>query len=32
MGNGLRVRMRDITVPIRVGGRHWGAFRTCYKL
>ena len=32
MGNGLKVRMREIDVPIRVGGRHWGGFRTAYKL
>ena len=32
MGNGVRIRMREIDVPIRVAGRHWGAFRTAYKL
>ncbi|WP_420968708.1 methyl-accepting chemotaxis protein [Bradyrhizobium sp. B120] len=32
MGNGTTVMMREIDVPIRVGGRHWGAFRTAYKL
>lgn len=32
MGNGVRVRMREICVPIRVDGRHWGAFRTAYVL
>jgi len=32
MGNGVTVMMREIDVPIRVGGRHWGAFRTAYKL
>lgn len=32
MGNGMTVMMREIDVPIRVGGRHWGAFRTAYKL
>jgi len=32
MGNGITVMMREIDVPIRVGGRHWGAFRTAYKL
>jgi len=32
MGNGVRVRMREIDVPIRAAGRHWGAFRTAYKL
>jgi methyl-accepting chemotaxis protein len=24
--------MREIDVPIRVRGRHWGGFRTAYKL
>jgi methyl-accepting chemotaxis protein len=24
--------MREIDVPIRVKGRHWGGFRTAYKL
>jgi hypothetical protein len=24
--------MREIDVPIRVNGRHWGGFRTAYKL
>jgi len=32
MGNGLTVMMREIDVPIRVHGRHWGGFRTAYKL
>ena len=32
MGNGVRVRMREIDVPIRVGGKHWGNFRTAYVL
>ena len=32
MGNGVTVWMREIDVPIRVRGRHWGAFRTAYKL
>jgi methyl-accepting chemotaxis protein len=32
MGNGVRVRMREIDVPIRVDGRHWGGFRTAYAL
>jgi methyl-accepting chemotaxis protein len=32
MGNGNTVMMREIDVPIRVRGRHWGAFRTAYKL
>jgi methyl-accepting chemotaxis protein len=32
MGNGITVMMREIDVPIRVRGRHWGGFRTAYKL
>lgn len=32
MGNGVKIRMREIDVPIRVAGRHWGGFRTAYKL
>jgi methyl-accepting chemotaxis protein len=32
MGNGNTVLMREIDVPIRVQGRHWGGFRTAYKL
>lgn len=32
MGNGQRIMMREIDVPIRVAGRHWGGFRMAYKL
>ncbi len=32
MGNGHTVMMREIDVPIRVHGRHWGGFRTAYKI
>jgi methyl-accepting chemotaxis protein len=32
MGNGITVMMREIDVPVRVNGRHWGGFRTAYKL
>jgi methyl-accepting chemotaxis protein len=32
MGSGITVMMREIDVPIRVQGRHWGGFRTAYKL
>ncbi|WP_315835558.1 methyl-accepting chemotaxis protein [Bradyrhizobium prioriisuperbiae] len=32
MGNGVKIRMREIDVPIRIAGRHWGGFRTAYKL
>jgi methyl-accepting chemotaxis protein len=32
MGNGQTVMMREIDVPVRVNGRHWGGFRTAYKM
>jgi methyl-accepting chemotaxis protein len=32
MGGGNTVMMREIDVPVRVRGRHWGGFRTAYKL
>jgi len=32
MGNGKTIMMREIDVPVRVKGRHWGGFRTAYKL
>ena len=32
MGNGKTIMMREIDVPIRVHGRHWGGFRTAYRL
>ncbi|MBN8961320.1 MAG: methyl-accepting chemotaxis protein [Rhizobiales bacterium] len=32
MGNGVTVMMCEIDVPIWVQGRHWGGFRTAYKL
>ena len=32
MGDGVTIMMREIDVPIRVQGRHWGGFRTAYKL
>jgi methyl-accepting chemotaxis protein len=32
MGNGKTIMMREIDVPIRVQGRHWGGLRTAYKL
>ena len=31
MGNGVIVMMREIDVPIRVFGKHWGGFRSAYK-
>ena len=32
MGGGNIVMMREIDVPVKVRGRHWGGFRTAYKL
>lgn len=32
MGGGQTVMMREIDVPVRVQGRHWGGFRSAYKL
>jgi methyl-accepting chemotaxis protein len=32
MGNGQTIMMREIDVPITVDSRHWGGFRTAYKL
>lgn len=32
MGGGVVVVMREIDTPIRVFGKHWGAFRTAYKI
>jgi methyl-accepting chemotaxis protein len=32
MGNGNTVMMREIDVPVKVRGRHWGGFRTAYRL
>jgi len=32
MGNGKTIMMREIDVPVRVNGRHWGGFRTAYRL
>jgi methyl-accepting chemotaxis protein len=32
MGNGLTVMTREIDAPIRVFGKHWGGFRSSYKL
>ena len=32
MGNGVVVMMREIDAPIRVLGKHWGGFRTAYKI
>ena len=32
MGGGNFVIMKDVSVPIRVDGRHWGAVRLAYKV
>jgi methyl-accepting chemotaxis protein len=32
MGNGVTVMTREIDAPIRVFGKHWGGFRSSYKL
>ena len=32
MGNGNTVWMKEIDAPIHINGRHWGGFRTAYKL
>lgn len=32
MGGGVIVVMREIDVPIRIFGKHWGGFRTAYKI
>jgi len=32
MGNGNIIWMKEVDAPIMVHGRHWGGFRTAYKL
>jgi methyl-accepting chemotaxis protein len=32
MGNGVIIMMREIDAPVRAFGKHWGGFRTAYKL
>jgi methyl-accepting chemotaxis protein len=32
MGDGASIMMQEIDAPIRVHGRHWGGFRTAYRL
>jgi methyl-accepting chemotaxis protein len=32
MGGGTVVMMREVDAPIRLFGRHWGGFRTAYRL
>jgi methyl-accepting chemotaxis protein len=32
MGDGATIMMQEIDAPIRVHGKHWGGFRTAYRL
>lgn len=32
MGNGVVIMMTEIDAPIRVFGKHWGGFRSAYKI
>jgi methyl-accepting chemotaxis protein len=32
MGHGITIIMREIDAPIRIFGKHWGGFRSAYKL
>jgi methyl-accepting chemotaxis protein len=32
MGNDVTIMMQEIDAPIRVHGKHWGAFRSAYRL
>jgi methyl-accepting chemotaxis protein len=32
MGDGVTILMREIDAPIRAFGKHWGGFRSAYKL
>lgn len=32
LGNGETVMMKEVDAPIMINGRHWGGFRTAYKL
>ena len=32
MGDGLIILMKEIDVPLRVFGRHWGGFRMAYRI
>ena len=32
MGNGTIIWMKEVDAPIIVNGRHWGGFRTAYKM
>jgi methyl-accepting chemotaxis protein len=30
MGGGKNIMLKEISVPIRVNGRHWGCFQTVW--
>lgn len=32
LGGGKTIPMKEIDVPLTIGGRHWGALRTAYRL
>ncbi len=32
MGTGVVIMMREIDAPVRLFGKHWGGFRTAYKI
>jgi methyl-accepting chemotaxis protein len=32
LGGGKIVAMKEVDIPLHVGGRHWGAFRTAYGM
>lgn len=32
MGGGAFVMLKEVAVPLTLGGRHWGAFRMCYSV
>lgn len=32
LGNGHTIMMKEVDVPIMINGRHWGGFRTAYKI
>jgi methyl-accepting chemotaxis protein len=32
MGNGVTIMMQEVASPIRVHGKHWGSFRSAYRL
>lgn len=32
MGGGAYVMLKEVAVPLTLGGKHWGAFRMCYSV